>query len=490
MHNLGFKLWLLATACFVLPTGVDGQEKDQYISIAWQKQLIKPAFSASGSMVARPDWKNSADTTDPRAAAYEKALDNARALKKAGAFELASVEYDRAMRLNTKNTSEILKEKADLLSKAQSADTATSVEVEEVPLPGSPQWRYDSVVSMATRQFAGKRFDSAIINYNVAGKILPDQSFPASQVRAINWELEQIWKGYVTNRTEQLGKGVRAALAQKKYPEALTGLYELMHYKPRDEEWVRTQFANVERLLMNKGVDTEAMVAQVKLPDVWDVIQQKKPESFSDPAAAGSEKPGGVQSQPVPVAASRIRPAGMDAVQKMAIPYLPAQLAEMYPDTDFTQRPPDQAFNIIDDEDKHAIAIEKTLQLAPTLQLSNSTGNIKVSCERLYFNGLNTYMKIKIDNNSVSDFPVGPMLLSWKQRGRSLVARIPVAISDHPIVQSGKSFSLVYVCRSMYMRNDEELYFTVQGRLGFPKWKIAIPGKVYNGERDKSANYF
>jgi hypothetical protein len=426
------------------------------------------------------------DTSSPRMAAYEKALQNARALKIVGAFNLARIEYDRAMRLNTNSTPEILKEKEELLQAGQATGMADTAEVEEVPLPGSPQWLYDSVVSLATRQFADRRFDSAIINYKAAGQIVPGHSFTESQVRAIEWELAQIWTSYVSARTDQLSKGARAALAQKRYAEALTTLYELMHYHPRDEEWVKTQYTNVARLLTNQGMDTEAMVAMVKFPDVWDVIKQNRPDPsiYVVPASLQVKQP----ESSAPADAPRLKPTGVSAVQTVVVPYSAAQLAEMFPGVDFTQPPPEQVLNLIDDKRDHASAIEKARNKPASLQLSDSTANIKVTCEGLYFKGPNTYLKVRVSNNSVSDFPVGPMLLTWKQRGRQPLERIPVAVSDYPVVQSGKFFSFIYVCRSVLMRDNEDLYFSLQGRLGFPKWQITIPGKVYNLEKNKRLN--
>ncbi len=234
-----------------------------------------PVVSANNPVKLLPEPavpQTVADTLNPREAAYAKALQNARALKKVGAYGLARIEYDRAMRLNTENAPEILNEKNELPLEDQDARRANVEEVEIAPVPGSPQWLYDSVVAQATRQFADRRFDSAIVNYRLAGQILPEQFFPASQVRAIEWELAQIWKGYVSARVELLNKQVRAQLAQKKYTDALSGLYELMQYNPRDEEWVKTQFANVRRLLTNQGTDTDSILASVKIPDVWDVL--------------------------------------------------------------------------------------------------------------------------------------------------------------------------------------------------------------------------
>lgn len=434
--------------------------------------------------------ENAADTTDPRAAAYELALANARALKKVGAYDLASIEYDRAMRLNKNNIPEIQQEKMEL-RQAQDGSEAPVVEVEPTPLPGSPQWLYDSVVALATRQFAEKRFDSALVHYRMAGQMLPEQTFPGSQIKAIEFELAQIWKKHASARVELLSREARAALAQKNYTAALPRLYELLHYNTRDEEWVRTQFTNVERLLANRDLDTDSMLTKVKLMDVWDVIEQNRPDPpMLVAASASSQTTGTSQPRGVPAAMARTKPVAAMSEQTEVLPYTAAQLAEMYPEIDFTRMPTGQVFNILDDEEAHEAAIGQAAKKKSTLQLSDSTGNIKVAVEGIYFSKMDTYLKVRVTNNSVSDFPVGPMMLSWKQRGLRLVDRIPVALSGHPIVQPGKYFYLYYACRNMYMRDNEELYFSVQGRLGFPTWRIRIPGKLYNQERNKSINYF
>lgn len=427
---------------------------------------------------------------DPRTAAFEKALGNARALKKIGAYGLARIEYDRAMRLNKKSTPDIIKEQEELLQEEHNAGRTYNEEVEAAPTPGSPQWRYDSVVALATRQFADKRFDSALANYKLAGQILPEQTFPGNQIRAIESELEQIWKGYVVTRIEQLNKEVRAALAEKKYADGLYGLYELMQYNPRDEEWASTQFANVRRLLTDQGRNTDSMLALVQLPDVWDVIRQKRPDVPPPviPTPLKWEEPGSSRFRNVPEGTSKTKPGVAETMQAEAIPYTPARLAELFPGIDFTQLPPDQAFNIIDDQGEHLPAIQRAQKMKPSLHLSDSAGNIMVTCEGIYFNGLNAFLKIRINNTSVSDFPVGPMLLNWKHRSGRLVERIPVSISGHPVVQSGKYFSLIYVCRRVYMSDEEVLYFSLKERTGSRKWQIAIPGKVYNQEKNKRAN--
>lgn len=179
-----------------------------------------------------------------------------------------------------------------------------------------------------------------------------------------------------------------------------------------------------------------------------------------------------------------------NSYQPEAIPYTNLELKSKYSNINFSKPPADQLFEQTDSTKlNESIKISKeVLAEKPRLSLSDSSDNIKLTCQSISFKGENAYLKFCVRNNSISDFPSGQMQLSVIKKDKSVINLRPEFISDFPIVLPQKEFFIVYVTKANKINNsDDQISLEIKDVFKNKKIKINIPGKVFNQEKSRQS---
>jgi tetratricopeptide (TPR) repeat protein len=170
--------------------------------------------------------------------------------------------------------------------------------------------------------------------------------------------------------------------------------------------------------------------------------------------------------------------------QAEAIPYTDMELRTRYPNINFTPIPIGQSMEPLDSASRSGISkiSKEVLTRTGDLKLSDSSDNIKLTCESISSKDNNVYLKLRLKNNDTTDFITGPMQLNVIKKDKSVKALRPLYVSNFPIVLPKKEFVIVYATKTYQIDKGDQLAFELQDLEKNKKLKITIPPASFSNE--------
>lgn len=440
--------------------------------------LIKPSEKLPGEKIKEIEVKTeqlaSAEKAkkDSIAAIAELKKEYSLVMSKARSYYLkqdytnAKNEYTEALRLKPQEAEPktqlmAIEDKLNALAKANEIDD-----------------KYDEKVALGDSLLIAKSYDKAIDAYKAALAIKPGQYYPQKQITYSNAEIrnqqkenEDRAKLELYQKQKEIDKNFHDALkradqavVEKNYAAAKAAYTDALAIRP-DHDYAKRRLEIITYQLEKESI---AVVEPTKKDPKK---KQTKPPVVTDPKNTES-------IQEKRVADSLLQAAA-------PLPYSPEELKTKYPGIDFTKLPPEQPFNDAPvNSSGKATFIKDILPETARLDLSVSQADIKVTCQGINFEGTNVYFKFLVKNNSSADFLTGSMMVTWTKRAGNRIKLYPVYLYPAvlPVITAGKEATIIYVCKSYYVNDQEKLNFELNDRLNKIKLEIEIPGTVYNEE--------
>lgn len=381
----------------------------------------------------------------------------------------AKNEYTEALRLKPqeaepKTQLKAIEDKLNALAKANETDD-----------------KYDEKIALGDSLLITKSYDKAIDAYKAALIIKPGQYYPQKQITYANAEIrnqqkekEDRAKLELYQKQKEIDKNFHDALKRadqavidKNYAAAKTAYTEALAIRP-DHDYAKRRLEIVTYQLEKESI---AVVEPPPPPK-----KEPKKREPKQPVTANPKNDEKIQEQ-------RISDSLLQAAAPL--PYSAEELKTKYPGIDFTKLPPEQPFNDAPvNASGKATFIKDMLSESERLNLSGNQGDIKVTCQGINFEGTNVYFKFLIKNNSPADFLTGSMMITWTKRAGNRIKLYPVYLYPAvlPIITQGKEATIIYVCKSYYVNDQEKLSFELNDRLNKIRLEIEIPGATYNEE--------
>ena len=170
-----------------------------------------------------------------------------------------------------------------------------------------------------------------------------------------------------------------------------------------------------------------------------------------------------------------------DAYQPEAIPYTNNELRIKYPNINFKPIPIGQILDPIDSASLATISNDSKSVLtgSSSLSLSDSSANIKLTCESITTKDNNIYLKLRIRNNDTTDFITGPMQLNVIKKDKTTKTLLPLYVSGFPIVLPKKDFVIAYATKDYQIEKGDQLHFEMQDLLKEKKLTLNIPPSLF-----------
>ena len=337
---------------------------------------------------------------------------------------------------------------------------------------------YEHKIATADSLLITKSYEASIKYFKEALTIKPNEYYPKTQINYLTGEIKNQQKDKedrakleAYKKEEELDrkyqdamKRANQAVTDKNYEVAKAAYTEVLSLKP-DNDYARQRLEIViyqmEKEAIAKNRKTETKKSEITNP----VSEEKKEIKTKEKIISDS-------------AIMKVSPA----------PYSVEELKAKYPNIDFASLPPEQPFNdeAVNSLD-NATIFKDIIQENARLNLSTTENKVKLTCQAINFEGANIYLKLLIQNNSTTDFLTGAMMLTWTKRSGNRIKLYPVFLYPAflPIITPGKEAHIIYVCKSYFINDNENLNFELNDRLNKIKMDITIPGKKYNEEEGR-----
>src|SRR5690606_23967763 len=143
----------------------------------------------------------------------------------------------------------------------------------------------------------------------------------------------------------------------------------------------------------------------------------------------------------VPVSAQTPPPPAVAAInkdnsmlQRVPMPYTADALAKKYPDINFNNIPAGQTYDSTGKRSKSENYQLSRRAFTPSLNISDSSNQVRLTCETITFSGKTAYIKLSIKNDSpTADFLTGPFMLTYIKKGGAVQQLHPSFVSDFPV---------------------------------------------------------
>ena len=344
--------------------------------------------------------------------------------------------------------------------------------------------KYENIIAVADSQLIAKAFEPALTAYHEALEIRPSETYPKSQIKFIQAEIKNIQveaedkkKLEADLKEQQLEIDYRSSIAiadksmkDKKYDEAKSAYSKALKIHPdSDYAMQRFKIASYQYELQKKGVENNSTAINNNSVDA-------EKETKKDPKNKVENK----ELESILHSAY--------TYQANPIPYTKEELKSKYPDIDFFKIPAEQPFNetFVKSEDHQAV-FKKVLSEQPRLTLSATDNKVKLICVGISFDESLVYLKFILQNGSKKDFLTGPMMLNWTRKNGSGIRLYPLYLfpANLPILKPGNETTIIYVCKSYIIIDQETLKFEMSDRFDKTKLQISFQGSVYNKEMDR-----
>jgi tetratricopeptide (TPR) repeat protein len=404
---------------------------------------------------------------------------------------------------------------------------------------------YEMLITKADKELVEGDFESALLNAKQASTLKPEESKPKSIIHLLTDPDERKRLELNLNRSlsNKLVDSAQTLFDKGRYPETVQLLDEAKKLWPQNnridflygqantaisgkpatqktvveikmtfEEGAKSDGRNFSRNRtpapsVKKQVDSTTQGNQIQKGSEQLVNSVKKEfENKSDSSATkADEANAGEKSQPLKaivdeklqetINLSTVVPNSKEdkielKSQLSAIPYSREELALKFPGINFDEVPYGQKFTM-----EYFSEVEKATNLEKCNSLREAQSNIPVrdsinlvlaQLENLSFGVNNAYFRIKISNYSLNkDFAAGYMMLSIERKNGESANFEPCYISEFPVVMPGNTATFFYVSKQVFLKDEDKLIFNLFDRKSTNRFKIELPGEIYNKEYDK-----
>jgi len=368
------------------------------------------------------------------------------------------------------------------------------------------QEKYDSAIAKATSFVEREEYEQAIDYYKRALLIKPDAKLPNTMLRYAESSIPAMAKRRQREKdlkrkahiVELLDSALKAT-TYKNYADAKTLYQKVLSLGPSQTQadFSNKKIETIDYALERMGGNT----APTKLVDAKPGSETKEPTSqpvvsnkVVKPSPSQNTVTKKAQEKPAaaPVSAKTPPPeavatTGQDnsIYQKEPVPYTADVLRKKYPGIDFNDIPAGQMYDSTGKRNKSENYQLSRKAFTPFLNISDSSNQVKLTCETITFSGKNAYIKLSIKNYSpTSDFLTGPLALTYIKKGGAVQQLHPSFVSDFPVVLPGKEYTILYVAEVPPAVDPQELLlFQMEDRMKKSKFKIYITGSIYNWQK-------
>jgi hypothetical protein len=423
---------------------------------------------------------------------YSAAIEKGKAAMTANDFNKAKKAFEEAVTYQT----------ADPFATSQL--NIVYKKIEDIAREDERNKKYDTCIDKAATAIMQQDFKKAQDYYKEAGLLKPAETYPAKMI--VYFEgilLENAKKEEREELLRQRRKGIEIkqkalqSIVDKDWKAALEGFKEVLTLNPAkaDEEFARQKIAAIELEIAK----VDAANAQKKTPvAVAPKGKRERDQEKRDSLFARAERKKEnerlalIQKQLAEV--ERKKQSQVTISQPKAglvnsfnqadpIPYSHTELVNKYPAINFDETPAGQSYDATDRKNR-SLNFEisnKIIAEKGSLNVTDSAGSIKVTCQHISFNGSNSYIKFLIQNNSSTDFLTGPIQLRLVKKSGIIKEINQRFITNFPVVMPKKEFPIVYVSSAnVDIDPSDILILEVNDRTKKTKLKLNIPGEVYN----------
>ena len=171
-------------------------------------------------------------------------------------------------------------------------------------------------------------------------------------------------------------------------------------------------------------------------------------------------------------------------------PYWKSEWRKKYPQVNFAEPPVGQQIageyylpkDTMYNSNVAALVLNEATRLN---KLAAEEDGVQLKLERITFNGVNAYLRLRIINESKKDFLVGKMQLTWWKKEGGGYYLNPAYVTNFPVVAPGSEATIVFACHGVNATDKDEFSFSMAERLSGTELKIPFNGAVYNKEMNR-----
>lgn len=348
--------------------------------------------------------------------------------------------------------------------------------------------KYETYVEMADSLGAIiNDYAEAIKWYKEALVLKPNETYPQKQVSYFQGEIAKkdsivAEQKIEMDRKQRFQEGMDAyksaiaATKELRYEDALT-CYKKFLSTIDTVAFNENQYnqAGLLRTAKDKIKDIEAYLERTKSNNAAKKDSLSKPDLTPDTISGKASSKNSIISKDTSVR-TLYYPSQKDIESN--------EIYAKYPDIDFNKPPATQVFNsfALDYSHENNLINNQIISESPRLDLTNSSGNLKIICQSIIFKDTNVYFRFLLRNDDTSEFLVGDMLLSCNRNGNS-IKFFPGYISAFPVILPSKEKVIVYETSAIDISDSEKLNFEINDRINKRKLTIQLPGAIYNQEK-------
>lgn len=377
---------------------------------------------------------------------YDLALTTGKSFYAKGDYDNAKIAYQQALELKPDE-----KEPANQLN-------AIEEQLANAARQKIADGEFNSLITQGDSAVINKNFSLALISYNKALALRPNEYYPAAQVKFIQGELQYQERQRAKelaqkqqDEEDQFRKIIAAADASvkaKDYEKAISEYTDALQLRP-DNEYALQRLKISKYQLVKQNIPPDSSSFRPTNPLLLNIINSKFP------------------------------------TQTTPLPYSEKDLARKYKKIDFNTLPPDQLMapkpRVPKDNSK---IFSDMMAQQPHLSFSSTVDKINMITTNIVFEDTLVYIKVLVQNDSKDDFLTGPMMVTWTRKSGNVIRLYPLYLYPEqlPVIQPGKQAYVIYVFKSYVVSLAESISFQMSDRPGRIHLRIDIPGSAYNME--------
>jgi hypothetical protein len=369
---------------------------------------------------------------------------------------------------------------------------------------------YDSILVVGANAMLTESYDESIAAFKRATELKPEDVYAANLMRYVadrkkDKESRLAATSVIDNRAAFRAKYdmVEPAMKDQRYLDARALIVQAKTLMDPGEDYGRANEYFANRL---SAIDYQLSLAEKNgtpikplTPGIGENVASAAP-GFTpvNTAAAEIKQPVVATKRPAiemiskntiktTPASSATRADGLP-VQQVALPYTRDELWKRYPGVNFMEPPPGQGFNVAEFYDTTENARLSKLVRQETdnrVNISDTQNGITLTCEGISFSGTNAFYRLRIQNKSANAFAAGVMSLVWKMNDMNEYKMYPGYVSSFPLLLPQKEIIIVFVSKSAYLHDEDQLNFSLRDRGKTIRLNLQIPGAVYNAESNR-----
>lgn len=299
-------------------------------------------------------------------------------------------------------------------------------------------------------------------------------------------------------KLEAIAKEQARIQAEKEKQAEIAAAKEAARKQQAEAEAARIKKLNDEKLAAAEAAKEKARLEAEKKKQIAEEKQRAKEEAERQRKLAAlkeqQRKEEEKQKQLAKIAQQKRLQEEAERKRKEAeankTDYTHVELWKKYPNIVFGDPPPNQHLTgeyyiPSDTAENHRVA-DQLLKMDNWLNIASQKVNgVTITMQSLIFSGVNSYIRILIDNDTDKDFLTGNVNLRWSKKDGDFVDLFPCYVTGFPVVLPHKQKTMIYASRAVNADDKDSFIFSMTDRLGQTMLQFTFSGKEYNLEMIK-----